>query len=558
MPGCDWVDLGDPRKILIRAVNWVGDAVLTLPAILAVARRFRRAEITVLAKPWVASLLAGQPGVDRVLVYETEGRHAGLRGRIALGGTLRAECFDLALLLPNSLDAAIGPWLARIPRRLGYGTDGRSPLLTHRLRPSREAGRHQVEYYLDLARALGGSAGPVPRLLLSRQAVRQAEELLADQGVGPADPCLGINPGSVYGSAKRWPAERFAATADALEARMGGRAILFGSARELEVLQAVASRMQRPGIVLGGRTDLAVLAALLARCRLLVSNDTGAMHVATAVGTPTLAVFGPTDPEATAPAGERSRIVRSPVPCSPCLLRECPIDHRCMLGVSVEEVLRAAEGLARDGGRGAAPLATEEPSGDRPCAFLDRDGTIIEDPGYLSDPDGIRFIPGASEAIRRLRGAGYLVIGVTNQAGVARGMYGEAEVRRVNERLQQLLAEAGAPLDAIYYCPHHAEYGTGEYRKDCACRKPGPGMVAQALRDFPIDLGRSVIVGDHLSDVGLREHVPGLTGVLLLTGHGAGQRERMEAGEGQRPDHVAADLAEAATWILGGERGAIA
>jgi heptosyltransferase-2 len=551
-----WSDLGEPRKILIRAVNWVGDAVLTLPAILAVARRFPRTEITLLAKPWVAPLLAGQPGVDRVLTYETPGRHAGLRGRLALSAELRAERFDLALLLPNSLDTAVPGWLAGIPRRAGHATDGRSLLLTDRLRPRREPGRHQVEYYLDLARALGGDADPLPRLLLSRQAVRMAETLLGEHGMGPTEPCVGVNPGSVYGSAKRWPAACFAAAADALEERLGARTILFGSGREMEILTDVASRMRRPGLVLGGRTDLGVLAALLRRCRLLLSNDTGAMHVAAAVGTPTLAVFGPTDPVATAPLGGRCRIVRSPVPCSPCLLRECPIDHRCMRLVAVGDVLRAAEELlAGPGGRVASPTGEGAVRG-KPCAFLDRDGTIIEDPGYLSDPDGIRFIPGAIEAVRRLRAAGYLVVGLTNQAGVARGLYGEREVRLVNDRLQQLLTDAGAPLDAIYYCPHHADYGSPEYRKSCECRKPGPGMVTQALRDFSIDLDRSVIVGDHLSDVEVRKHVPGLRGVLLLTGHGAEQRDRLAAGQGPRPDHVAADLAEAATWILGGAHAA--
>ena len=553
------IDPGRIRKILVREVNWVGDAVLTLPALDALDRRFPEAEIVVLGRPWVAGLFGGQRSVDRVLAYESAGARAGLRGRWALAQSLRREGFDLALVLPNSFHAAVVPWLARIPDRVGYPTDGRRVLLTHPVTADARAGeRHQVFRYLGLVRALGGDGEALPRLAVAADAIRAAEELVARQGADAGATWIAVNPGSVYGSAKRWPAERFAAVADALAARRGARVLLIGSRGEMAVLRSVARAMREPAVVLGGQTEIGALPGLLRRARLLVTNDTGAMHVAAAAGTPVLAIFGPTDLDATGPLGPRCRTVRFPVPCSPCLLRECPIDHRCMTGITVDEVVRAAEELLNDtqpNGCPVAQLGMPQASGLRPAspaAFLDRDGTIIEDLGYLGDPDRIQFIPGAPEALRALQASGYRLIVVTNQAGVARGLITEADVRRVNQRLQALLADAGISLDGIYYCPHHPEAGPPAYRQACAARKPGPGMIERAREDFALDLARSVIIGDHSSDAETARHFPGMRSVLVLTGHGSGEYDKVKAGDVPPPDHVAADLASAVAWLLQG------
>ena len=334
------------RKILVREVNWVGDAILTLPALEALDRRFPSAEIVVSGRPWVLGIFRGQPSVDRLLAFDSAERHRGLRGRWRLAGEIRQERFDLAVVFPNSMDAALVPWLAAIPRRVGYPTDGRGLLLTHPVKETpRPTERHQVFRYLGLARALGGEADGVPRLHVTADAVMEADRLLAGHGVPPDAVCIAVNPGSVYGSAKRWPADRFALVADHLARQWKARVLLVGSARETGVLDAVARVMKEPSISLGGRTSIAVLPGLLRRARLLLTNDTGAMHVAAAVGTPVLAVFGPTDAVATGPLGPRAAIVETSVPCSPCLLRECPIDHRCVQGVTVGQVIRAAEAM---------------------------------------------------------------------------------------------------------------------------------------------------------------------------------------------------------------------
>jgi heptosyltransferase-2 len=543
------IDPQQVRRILVREVNWVGDAVLTLPALEALDRRFPQAEIRVLAKSWVAGLFAGQPAVDRVIEYRPEAIHRGLRGRRRLAEEIRQEGYDLAVLFPNSLDAALVPWLARVPRRAGYQTDGRRMFLTHPIpRSPARSGRHQVEYYLDIVRALGGDGRPAPRLHVTDKVRTATTHFLKEKSISELDILVAMNPGAVYGSAKQWPAERFAAVADGLVDGWGARIALIGSAREGSILEAVAARMRRPAILLGGQTDLATLVGLLERADLLLSNDTGAMHIAAALDTPLVAIFGPTDVGATGPLSCRSRVAQEPVPCSPCLLRECPIDHRCMTGLDVDRVLRAAGDLLE--AARLSRLMARDRSGTTPAAFLDRDGTIIEDPGYLSDPDGIRFIPGAVEALRDLQAAGFRLIVVTNQAGVARGIFPEKDVHRVNDRLRALLEEAGVRLDGIYYCPHHPEHGAPESRRDCDWRKPGPGMIRRAARDFPLDLSRSVIIGDHLSDAAVTQAFPGMRGLLVLTGHGRGQLPKLEPGAVGRPSHVAEDLRAAVNWTL--------
>jgi heptosyltransferase-2 len=533
-------DAGPLRRILVRQVNWLGDAVLTLPALEALHRRFPQAEMVLLARGWVAGLFEGHSAVRRVIELPRGGAQ-GLRASWRMARALREQDFDLAVLFPNSFESALLPWLAGVPRRVGYPTDGRRWLLTEPLPRARWIpGRHQVERYLDIARALGAEGPAELGLPVSAGARERARALLASVGIGGGEAVVAIGPGSVYGGAKRWPADRFAAVADALVDRDGVRVVLLGSAREGKILADVASRMRQPVVNLAGRTDLPTLTGVLARSRLLLCNDSGAMHVAAAVGVPVVAVFGPTDGGATAPLGGGHRILRAPVPCSPCLLRECPIDHRCMGGIGVERVLQEVRDV----------LEVGEGGGRRAAAFLDRDGTIIEELGYLKDPDQVRLIPGAIEALQALQRAGFRLVLITNQAGVARGLLTEADVHRVNERVRTLLAGSGVRLDGIYYCPHHPEHGPPEYRVDCRCRKPNPGMVERATRELHLDPARSVVFGDHGSDVALARSFPGMQGVLLLTGHGAEQWQKIQAGALPAPDQTAADLAAAVQWFL--------
>jgi heptosyltransferase-2 len=321
---------GSVERVLVRAPNWVGDVVLSLPALRDVRRSTPTARLEVLARGWVADLYRAVPEVDGVV--ESRGHRAdawALRGRA-----------DLAVILPNSFAAAFALWRARIPERWGYATDGRGFLLTRRCRvPPELRGRSQVYYYRAMLEGVGVAVeGPADASLrCPDEWAAHARTILGDDG-----PWLGVNPGAFYGSAKRWMSERFAAAADLVARRTGARIAILGGRDERPLGETIAAQLRAPFRLLCGETRLRDLVGVLSRLRLLLTNDSGPMHVAAALGVPLVAVFGSTDWAETAPVGERQRLVREDVPCAPCRLRECPIDHRCMSRVDVDRVAAAA------------------------------------------------------------------------------------------------------------------------------------------------------------------------------------------------------------------------
>lgn len=335
-------------KILVRAPNWVGDAVMAIPALEAIRRTHARDEITVLARPLIADLLSDQSLADRILLFDFRGRHSGLLGRERLAVELRKEKFDCAVLLQNAFEAAYLAWRAGIPQRIGYARDGRSLLLTKAIPVPRrgEIPKQESHYYLELLRRSGWIESSLPRssirLSVSDAARASAESLLRKAGAREGAWRCAIAPGASYGSAKCWPPERFALLADRLISECGADVIFFGTANEKEMAARILSHMRSRAISLVGETSLRDLPGLLARCSLFIGNDSGAMHVAAAAGLPVIGIFGPTDPECTAPLTEQFHLIREPVSCSPCFLRKCPIDHRCMTRIPVHTVFAAA------------------------------------------------------------------------------------------------------------------------------------------------------------------------------------------------------------------------
>jgi heptosyltransferase-2 len=337
------------RNILIRGTNWIGDAVLTLPSLAAVRAAFPAAHVSVLAKPWVAEVYALCPEIDEVILYQRPGIHEGIRGLIRLAGELRVRRFDAVILLQNAIEAAILSCLARIPVRAGYGTDGRALLLTHAVKKAPGIGDvHQTRYYLEMVKALGcrETTGEI------RLTTTSAHEVLADKrldgtGLTGKHPLIGIAPGAAYGPAKRWFPERFAAVADRLIRDEGASILLFGSAGDRPAAAAVSRHATGTLIDIAGQTDLKEAIAVMARCDLFISNDSGLMHLAAALAVPTVAIFGSTNPIATGPVGKRSVIVRRDIDCSPCLKTDCPTDFRCMDRITADDVLEAAKGLLR-------------------------------------------------------------------------------------------------------------------------------------------------------------------------------------------------------------------
>ena len=554
------------KRILVRGPNWLGDAVMCEPALRGLRRLFPDAQIALLVKPAVADLFAGHPALTRVLTYDTKGHHAGLSGKWVLAGQLRRQGFDLAVLFQNAFEAAFLTFLAGVPRRYGYATDGRSLLLSDPVAaPDRSTLVHQVRYYWDLLKPLGLTGDPpAPELVVFPEEEQAMAGRLAQGGLTASDVVVGINPGSTYGMAKRWLPERFAEVTERLcrtvrESReQQVSVIIFGAKGEERLGQEIAARLSSRSLVLSGATTIRELMAAVKRCAMLLTNDTGPMHIASAFQVPVVAIFGPTDWRTTSPFGDAHAIVRQPVDCAPCLLRECPIDHRCMTRVTVDQVHEAAVRQlrgqeARGEGRevclqilsprasrlvpsaGLAPL-------DGVTVFLDRDGTLNYDPGYLKVAADLKLLAGVGPALARLKRAGARLVVVTNQSGVGRGIVTLQDLEAIHARLQGLLEQEDAALDAIYFCPHHPSDG-------CRCRKPNVGMVERAVSELELDLRRSYLIGDHARDIQLANRV-GAKAILLTTALvDAQELDRLKA-EQAMPDAVAKSMAEAVDWIL--------
>jgi len=324
------------HRLLIRAPNWVGDAVLSLGAVRDLRRNFPAARIEVLARPWVAGLYGAVPEVDGVHVS------LGFRSNVkAMHGAAEA-----VVLLPNSFRSALQAYLAGVPGRWGYPTDGRGLLLTRRPRVPKEVkGVSQVYYYRAMLAGLGleVSASPDVSIRCPDAWAAHGARMLVDSG-----PWIGLNPGAAYGTAKRWLPARYAAVGDLLSRRLGAKIAILGGGDERALGLAIAGALRWPARVLCGDTSLPELVGVLSQLSLVVTNDSGPMHLAAALGVPLVAIFGPTDWVATAPLGIRQRLVREPVDCAPCLLRECPIDHRCMTRVTADRVADEAQALLAD------------------------------------------------------------------------------------------------------------------------------------------------------------------------------------------------------------------
>jgi heptosyltransferase-2 len=336
-------------KILVRATNWVGDAVMAIPALAAIREAHPGDEIALLARPWVADLYGEQGYADRILTYENRGRHRGVWGRERLAAELRSERFDVAMLFQNAFDAAWLAWRAGIPIRIGYARDARSWLLTKPVTvpKSGEVPAHESYYYLELLRRAGwiDHLPTVERISLavSGEARGRGRQTLLAAGARPNAAWIAFAPGAAYGSAKCWAPERYAALADRLIDTADADVILFGAPQENQMASRIVGAMRHRAINLVGKTSISELPGLLAVCREFIGNDSGAMHVAGAVGLPVVGIFGPTDPSGTSPVTPKFRLVREPVSCSPCFLRHCPIDHRCMTRISVDRVFDAAQ-----------------------------------------------------------------------------------------------------------------------------------------------------------------------------------------------------------------------
>ena len=515
------------KNILVRGVNWIGDSVMTLPAFKALRTAFPETQISLLVKPWVSPVFENNPHIHEIIQYSSQ--HRGLIGKLKLAGLLRKKHFCGAVLLQNAFDAALITFLAGIENRIGYNRDGRGFLLTSPVPvPLNKDKTHQIRYYLNLLENAGiHTEYSYPYLYLTQDERLQARVMLKDL----KRPILGINPGATYGSAKRWFPERFAEIASWFIQDTGGSVVLFGGASELHIAEEIYRKMELDKfghysyplnylashlINLAGKTSLRELISLISECEVFVTNDSGPMHLAYAVRTPLVALFGSTDPVLTGPppgSENKRQIVLTPdIPCSPCFGRTCKNnDMACMHAISSDDVYYGIKKIFPD----------------KPAVFFDRDGTLNEDTGYINRLEDFHLFEDIDQ-LSLLKKRGFKLIGISNQSGIARGIVQEKFVIEMN---RFFIDKYG--FDGFYYCPHHPD-------EHCPCRKPEPEMLLRARTDHGIDLKKAYVVGDKEADLLLSKAV-GARGILVQTG---------QLNESLHADHVAKNLTEAVEWIL--------
>lgn len=342
------------ERIIVRSANWIGDAVMTTPALERLRSSFPKSHIALLATPRTAGLFEGSPFVDEIIEYRR--REEGARAFLRTMKLLRARRFDLALLFQNAFEAALLAWMGGARLRIGFAEQGRSLLLTHRLhRGSRHRNRHQIHDYLDIVAEcervfLGGNlksqiSPHLPHLIASQTQRRAAASLLQSRGIESGSrPLVALNAGATNSRAKCWPEDRFTALADQLVDALNAQIVFIGAASERDGAERIIQRMKRRGAInLAGETSMTELIGALDTCDLLVSNDTGPAHISAALGRPTLTIFGPTNEFETAPMGPRAELIRAEgIECARCMLRDCPIDHRCMTRIAPQEVFERA------------------------------------------------------------------------------------------------------------------------------------------------------------------------------------------------------------------------
>ena len=333
-----------PARVLIRAPNWLGDAILAVPAMAAIRRHFGAADLTVATAASVAPLFRERTPVRPARVIALAGHDRTDRAAIAAVGA------NLAILLTNSFRSAWQIRRAGVPARWGYAASGRGLLLTRRVgRPRRRDVRHQADYYRALVTGLDipCPAGDRPAFELSPASVAAADAALHRVGVAAGERLVVMLPGAAYGQAKQWPADRAADLAARLVRDRGVVCVLAGAAHDRPAARAIESRLRAHApheagrvVDLVGHTSLGAFLGVLGRATVCVTNDSGGMHAASALGRPVVALFGPTDERATSPKGDHDLLTAS-VFCRPCMLRDCPIDHRCMTRITIDRVYDA-------------------------------------------------------------------------------------------------------------------------------------------------------------------------------------------------------------------------
>jgi len=337
-----------PKKLLVRLPNWVGDVVMATPVLDCLRQNYPSAEITGLMRSYVRNVVEDGPWFDRIIDCNDKNTKGFRKVTLAI----RDLSPEIAILLPNSIRSALTVWLGGVKAIYGYRRSGRSLLLTGGPKPFRSGGQilpiPMVDYYMEICRWLGLNIQDVikPSLFISESTHKKGEQLLNSYGIEPDDMVIGMNPGAKFGSSKCWPAEYFAELAELLTKRFDCKILLFTGPGEGDIARSVIETSKASIInTFTDKVDLALLKPLVKRCQLLITNDTGPRHYAVALDVPLVVIMGPIDPRYTASNLEKTIVLRRELDCSPCHKKSCPYDHDCMRGILPEEAFQESEKL---------------------------------------------------------------------------------------------------------------------------------------------------------------------------------------------------------------------
>lgn len=523
------------RRILIIRFGSLGDIILSSAAVMNLRLSFPQHEIVYLTKPAYHDVVSLMPGVDEVVCLPSGN---SMLQEMKFFLSLDDRNFDLVVDLhgqPRSLLArkliGAGQTVAYPKRRLERF------LATRRNKRLPKTWPHTIDLYNAAVLEAGGRelAGRPILDVDSERLPSEYRSLTADHLT------VVIAPGAAHAT-KQWPVDRFVRVAEVLHEKLDASIVWattsYDPSAKADLVGIPSGRLIR--LI---DAPLPELAAAMRQAAVTVANDSGAAHLSSAVGAPVVAIFGPTHPVlGFAPRGLFDQVIQADEFCRPCSLhgkKPCWRESRfCLERMEAAEVAEVASVSAR------------RSLGAKPALFVDRDGTIIVDKHYQSDPDGIELIDGAIEGLREAAQAGYQIVILSNQSGVARGMFDIDTVERMNQRLTDLLKQAGVAIDGLYYCPHYPAGTVDRWRQRCDCRKPAPGMAEQAARELNLDLRRSIVVGDKLDDIMLAQLI-GARSVLVRTGHGREHEQILDRSRITCRVAIAADLRQAVRKALG-------
>lgn len=521
-------------KILVIRFSSLGDIILTTPVLDALKENYRDSEICFLNKQKYQGLFEADLRINSVIYFQPGEKDKGVAGLFRLIKRLNHEKFDMVVDLHSNLRSFFIRTLVKAQKKIRYNKRLIPRLQMVYFKKWKTSSVSTVESYLKSLEKIGMKVeNGVPRLFVKNEERVWAERFLSGAGFKGEGLLIGIAPGAKWDT-KKWGKDKFSSVAKKLCQDLPAKILLVGDKNDLNLIEDIKDYVGEKKVIQAVDLPLDKLMALIERCEAFISNDSGPMHLASALGVPTIGIFGPTYPGlGFSPSGLKDKIFWAGVECSPCSLhgkKECVREKRfCMDEMMPEEVIQEAKRII---------------DADK-VIFLDRDGTLTLEKDFVSEIEQVEFIPGTKVALKILQGLGFKLVIISNQSGIGRKIMTEKQVEKINDFILEELENDGIKIEGIYFCPHHPE-------NNCNCRKPKTGLIEKALVKHNLKLKGSWVIGDKLSDVLLGKNIRARS-ILVLTGYGEEVKKKIESGSEvfpwQTPDCIAKDILDAALYI---------